>query len=191
MLEQLHQISCDYGPTPRLLLERLNPTRTDTDLGEELQTYEAKLEEKIIDLLRNDSTIMFLDRYTHDDSYSIVLLKADPRRMKVDYHLSRTPLRSIISAYIGRKIGSRATERYSKQAQETYNFLLGNALTKPAAGWIFEGRVHACFRRGGGFDIRCLRTGHVSHITLKIGEITFGSIKALSELTRDEKGSIM
>ncbi|KAF8542738.1 hypothetical protein BDD12DRAFT_333106 [Trichophaea hybrida] len=131
---------------------------------------------------------MFSDRYTHDDSYSIVLLKADPRGMKADYHLSRIPLRSIISAYIGRKIGSLVAERYSKQAQEMYNFLLGNALTKSAAGWIFEGRVHACLRRGGGFDIRCLRTGDVPHITLKISEITFGNLKALSELMRYGKG---
>ena len=45
------------------------------------------------------------ERYTIDDSHCIVLLRADPERMRVGNHISLFPVRRIISAHIGRKIG--------------------------------------------------------------------------------------
>ena len=58
MLGKLHQIFCDYGPTPRLLLELLNPARIDIDLVAEFDSYEIELHEKIIQLLRTDVNVV-------------------------------------------------------------------------------------------------------------------------------------
>ena len=191
MLGKLHQIFCDYGPTPRLLLERLNPARTDIDPVAELDCYETKVHEKIIQLLRTDPNVAFTERYTSDDSHCVVLLRADPERMKIGYHISRHPVRCIISAHIGRKIGMLSAEGFSQQAQQMYNFLLGTDVTRSSAGWIFEGRVHACLRRGGIFDIKCLEAGGGGPLRFgtKVNELTFSSLGALNKLTREKKGS--
>ena len=70
-------------------------------------------------------------------------------KMKGDYCVSRHQVRSIITAHIDRKIGFLSVEGHSQQARQMYNFLFGTAFTKSSTGWIFEGRVHACLRRGG------------------------------------------
>ena len=69
-----------------------------------------------------------------------------------------------------------------------YNFLLGAAFTKSSAGWIFEGCVHACLRRGGTFKIRSLGTNHgVLQLGIKMGEKTSGNLRAMSELCGERK----
>ena len=189
-MEKLGQIFCDYGPIPRLLLEEFNPTATDAGWEEALLAYESGLDCKIVELLRSDPYVLFSERHAHDDSHSVVLLRPDPAQMKGGYCVSRHQVRSIISAYIGRKIGFLSVGGYSQQAWQMYNFLLGTALTKSSAGWIFEGRVHACLRLGGTFKIRSLETSHdVLHFGIKMGEKTFGGLKSLGELCGDRKGS--
>ena len=110
--------------------------------------------------------------------------------MKGDYCVSRHQVRSINTAHIDRNIGFLSVEGHSQQARQMYNFLLGTAFTKPSAGWIVEGRVHACLRRGGTFKIRSLETSRdVLYFGIKMGEKTFGSLKSLGELCRATKGS--
>ena len=189
-MEKLRQNFCNYGPIPRLLLEEFKPTDTDTEWEEALLAYESGLDCKIVELLRSDPYVLFSERHAHDDSHSVVLLRADPVQMKGDYCVSRHQVRSIISAHIGRKIGFLSVEGHSQQAQQMYNFLLGTAFTKSSAGWIFEGRVHACLRRGGLFKIRSLETScDWLHLDIETGEKTFGNLKALNELCRERRGS--
>ena len=147
-LEKLRQIFCDYGPIPCLLLEKFEPTVTDTEREKELGTYESGLDWKIVELLRSDPNVLFSERHALDDSHSVVLPRTDPTQMNEDYCISRHPVRSIISAHIGRNIGFLSVEGYSQQARQMYNFLLGTAVTKSSAGWTFERRVHACLWRG-------------------------------------------
>ena len=181
---------CDYGPIPRLLLEKFRPTATDTEWEKTLRAYESGLDLKITELLRRDPYVLFSERHAFDDSHSIVLLRADPAHMNGDYCVSLHSAQSIISAYIGRKIGFLSAKGNSEKARQMYNFLLGTAFTKSSAGWIFEGRVHACLGRGDKFRIRRLGTSHdVLQLNIQMGEKTFGSLKALSELCRERKGS--
>ena len=92
--------------------------------------------------------------------------------MKGDYCASRHQVRSIIT-HIDRKIGFLSVEGHSQQARQMNNFLLGTAFTKSSAGWIFEGRVHACLRRGGTFKIRSLET---SRAVFYSAAVTFESL---------------
>ena len=189
-MEKLRQTFCNYGPIARLLLEKFKPTATDAEWEGAILAYESGHDCKIVELLRSDPYVLFSERHAHSDSHSVVLLRADPAQMKGDYCVSRHQVRTIISAHIDRKIGFLSVEGHSQQARQMYDFLLGTAFTKSSAGWIFEGRVHACLRRGGTFKIRSLETScDWLHLGIKTGDKTFGNLKALSELYRERRGT--
>ena len=156
-METLGHIFCNYGPIPRLLLEEFYPIATDTEWEEALLAYESGLDCKIVERLRSDPYVLFSEKHGHNDIPSVVLLRPDPAKMKGGYCVSRHQVRSIIT-HIDRKIGFLSVEGHSQQARQMHNFLLGTAFTKSSAGWIFDGRVHACLRRGGIFKTRSLET---------------------------------
>ena len=104
-METLGQIFCDYGSISRLLLEKFNPTATDTEWEEALLAYESGLDGKIVELLRSDPYVLFSEKHGHDDIPSVVLLRPDPARVGGGCCVSRRRVRSIITAHIDRKMG--------------------------------------------------------------------------------------
>jgi hypothetical protein len=160
-LGQLFELFHKYGPIPRRLFDLLRQPIGDNPMN----SYEVRLSEKVVELLRRlpTSSTQFVD----DDPHAIFTINStlgDSARLK---YISTRKSHSVATPYIGRIIGSASDDESKRGARTLYNWMLGQPQTRTSAGWVFEGRVHAALKAGGQFPLQRL-SGDVSLPSIRI-----------------------
>jgi hypothetical protein len=182
-LGQLFELFHKYGPIPRLLFDLLRQPIEDNTIN----SYEARLSEKVVELLRRlpTSSTQFVD----DDPHAIITINptlGDSARLK---YISTRKSHSVATPYIGRIIGAASDEESKRGARTLYNWMLGQPQTRTSAGWVFEGRVHAALKAGGRFGLHRLHGNtNLARISIESGD-TFTTLDNLASHLRSALNS--
>jgi len=145
-----------YGPIARLQLRNLSMAQNTKDLEDRLADYDQELDLKCVNLLSQDPSVFAGSQFSADSSHTVLLLQPliEPgskyTSIGVKKHLS------IVTSYIGWKIGLLAGNRANYKGGELFHFLQSNSMESSAASSLFEGRGHGVFHVPGRWECRLL-----------------------------------
>jgi hypothetical protein len=148
-----------YGPIPSLLFETLlQPGKYDTkeaegSLQKRISEYESCLKRKIEMLLEAEDTQDAVSTTQYDVNSGPIIFTMCPRKPHhLNKYVSVLSVVDIATPHIGHRIREATTDAGLRGARTIYRLLLGDADTKPSAGWIFEARMRLVLQRGGHFE---------------------------------------
>jgi hypothetical protein len=129
--------------------------------------------EKIYQLLCDNPSNYWATAFGTDASHSIFVMLPKPDR---GYQwISTASTKTLVTPYIGKKIALAFCEKTTVGAHHLYDFLLGQAQTRTAAGWVLESGVHRIFEQGGTFTAAPLKkaSGSLNPVTNAEDALTF------------------